>query len=313
MSNKSFPPLFLERLEKIIPRDLFVSTLSSMKAPEVVVLRVNTLKSSFDEVGPRLSREGFSVERSVVCPQAIVLPSQERERLRGHAFISDGKVYHQGLSSQLPALVLSPCPGESVLDLCAAPGSKTTQMAAMMSNEGAITAVEIVRGRFYKLKAVCELLGAKNVRPVLCDGRRFRSGDLFDRVLVDAPCSSEGLFREGDPESFGYWSPRKVKEMAHKQKGLLRHAARFVRPGGRLLYSTCTFSPEENESVVDWFLKGDEGGFFLEPIALEGVPRYPCLATWEKRSFLSDISACLRVLPREGFSGFFLAQFRRRS
>jgi 16S rRNA C967 or C1407 C5-methylase (RsmB/RsmF family) len=141
---------------------------------------------------------------------------------------------------------------------------------------GSIVAIEAVRDRFFKLRAVLALQGAANVRSYCMDGRRFQARDgLFDKVLVDAPCSAEGRFNRFTPKSFGYWSSRKIKEMAKKQKGLLLNASRCVRSGGILVYATCTFAPEENEAVIDWFLRKSNGSFQLESFDMPGVPRYP--------------------------------------
>ena len=116
-----------------------------------------------------------------------------------------------------------------------------------------------------------ELTGAK-AQIASTDGRRLRAHDgLYDRILVDAPCSCEGRFIINEPKSFAYWSVRKIKEMSHKQKGLLLNASRLLGPGGILVYATCTFAPEENEEVVDWFLRKTDGRFELTPIRIDGV------------------------------------------
>ena len=210
-------------------------------------------------------------------------------------------MYSQGVESQIPVLVLDPRPGETVLDLCAAPGSKATQIAAHMNNEGMLVANEPVRDRFFRLKSVVDLMGAR-VTLKMVDGRRFSSA-LFDRILVDAPCSSEGRFNVHEPKTTRYWSVRKVHEMAHKQKGLLLNASRLLKPGGVLVYATCTFAVEENEAVVDWLLRKTEGRLSLEPIALDDVPSYPV------QTFNPRVAGCLRVLPDGRMEGFFTAKF----
>jgi 16S rRNA (cytosine1407-C5)-methyltransferase len=171
-----------------------------------------------------------------------------------------------------------------------------------------------VTGRFFRLKSVCGLLGATVVTCKLCDTRRFRpaDGELFDKVLVDAPCSSEGRFKADDPDSVAYWSLRKVKEMSYKQKGILMSASRLVKPGGVLVYATCTFSPEENEEVVDWFLRKSEGQFCAEDAGIDGVPRLPCLTTWGKDVYHEDVLKCLRVNPDQTYTGFFVAKFKKK-
>jgi 16S rRNA (cytosine1407-C5)-methyltransferase len=154
-----------------------------------------------------------------------------------------------------------------------------------MNNEGILVANEPIRGRFYKLKSVLQLTGAKATLSMV-DGRRFRvkEGGLFDRVLVDAPCSAEGRFKEDEPKTYAYWSTRKIREMAHKQKGLLLNASRLVKTGGILLYSTCTFAEEENEEVVDWFAKKAQGYKMLLQTRLEPDGRMEgfFIAKWQK-------------------------------
>ena len=284
-----------------------------MALPDPLAVRVNTLKADLDTLVLRLRSEGLLIDRVPWCPEALIMSGVPKKELSRHPLFSEGILYFQNLSSLVPALILAPKPGERVLDLCAAPGSKTTQIAAMMEGRGTLVAVEAVKARFYKLKTVCGLLGANNVSLKLTDGRYYRMPEEgpFDKVLVDAPCSSEGRFRTFEPESYAYWSPRKIREMAHKQKGLLLNASRLVKPGGELLYSTCTFAPEENEGVVDWFLKKQGAEFVLSPVNLPSVKACPSLAVWDRRVFASDLSRCLRILPDGKMSGFFLAFFKR--
>jgi len=304
------PTLFVERLSRIIPEDQYAGVFNSFSHPIDPVIRVNTLCWNVVDAESFLREQGVLKAPLPSIPGAYQLLATAKDILRGAAPVEDGRLYWQEASSLLPALVLGLRANDRVLDLCAAPGSKTTQMAALMQGEGTITAIESVRGRFFKLRAVLALMKATNVTAVCMDGRRFqpRNG-LFEKVLVDAPCSSEGRFNTHDPETFAYWSPRKVKEMMQKQRGLLLNAGRSVAPQGALVYSTCTFSPEENEAVVAWFLKKSEGAFVLESFDLPGVPRYPAVTTFHDKPFKHDLSACWRVLPDEVFSGFFIAKF----
>lgn len=264
---------------------------------------------------PVLKWRGAALGPVPWCPHAYMVRGMAREVLSHHPLADEGKIYQQAISSMIPAVILDARPGERVLDACAAPGSKTTQIAAMMRNEGQIIAVEAVKGRFFRLKSVCGLLGATAVVCKLCDARRFRpsDGELFDKVLVDAPCSSEGRFKADNPDSVLYWSLRKIREMSYKQKGILMSVSRLVRPGGILVYATCTFAPEENEEVVDWFLRKSEGFFDLEDAGVEGIPRLPCLTRWGKNVYHEDVMKCLRVRPDQAFTGFFVAKFKKKA
>lgn len=306
------PPVFIDRLVRILPEHLLEQVLRSFEVSDALSFRVNTLKITVSAVLERLAQDGFCPQPIRWAPSAFVLDVAERPKLVMHPLVNDGSIYIQALSSMVPAVVLVPKEGETVLDACAAPGSKTSQIAMMMKNTGRIIAVETVKARLYKLKAVCSLLGVSNIDIKFSDVRRIKfEEDVFDRILVDAPCSSEGRFKSFNKKSLGYWSPHKIKEMSHKQKGILLNASRGLKIGGVLVYSTCTFAPEENEEVIDWFLRKTKASFILEDASVDGVTSYPCLKTWNNREYKHDVSLCARVLPHEGRSGFFVAKLRR--
>ena len=308
MSKESFP-VFLERLKTIVGSERYEQVVQSFSRPDVLSVRVNTLKTNRREILTKLKERNITVQEIHWSTEALILEGLQRKELGQMDLVNEGLLYRQNLSSMLPALVLAPRPGERVLDMCAAPGSKTTQMAALMRNEGEIVAVEAIRGRYYRLKSVVAQMGATNVALKLTDARRFRSSALFDRILVDAPCSSEGRFKMDDPETYAYWSPRKIKEMVRKQRGLLLHASRLLKPGGALVYATCTFAPEENEGVVDWFLRKTEGRLSLEPVNFTGIPNYPTLECWQEKIFATQVKNCFRVFPNAEMEGFFIARF----
>jgi len=312
MTHQQVPDIFLERLKAIIPPAFYDSAVMRLNCACLFYVRVNTLKISVDGARQVLDGAGIVYEMVPDASEAFCFPPQEAARVRGLKQFTRGEFYLQSLSSMLTVQALDPQPGERVLDLCAAPGSKTSQAAARMNNAGEVSAVEAVRGRFYQLKSVLRLLGVENTQCLCMDGRRFQArGGLFDRVLVDAPCSSEGRFRCDNAKTFAYCSLRKIREMAKKQRGLLLNAGRQVRPGGVLVYSTCTFAPEENEAVVDWFLKKSEGVFLAEPVSFTNIGVYPALTAWEGKTFDSQVQHCARILPGEKTEGFFIAKFRK--
>jgi 16S rRNA (cytosine1407-C5)-methyltransferase len=308
MSKEHFP-VFLERLKVIVGRERYDQVVQSFSRPDFLSVRINTLKTTCPRMLAELKERRIAFREVPCSAEALILEGIPREELGRMDLIKDGLLYCQSLSSMLPALVLGPAPGERVLDLCAAPGSKTTQMAALMNNEGEIVAVEAVRQRSYKLRVVIEQTGAANVALTVMDGRRFKSERLFDKILVDAPCSSEGRFHLDHPKTCAYWSLRKIREMARKQKGLLLSASRLLKPGGVMVYSTCTFAPEENEGAVDWLLRKTQGALDVEAVDLKDIPHYPCLPEWRGKVFDSRVQKCLRVLPEDGMEGFFITKF----
>ena len=236
------------------------------------------------------------------------LPAEQREALVRHPLVAAGALYVQNLSSQWAVMALDPQPGESVLDLAAAPGSKTTQIAAAMGNSGYLAAVEPVRSRFFRLKANLERCGVSNHRLFMADGRSIgaKVPGRFDRVLIDAPCSSEARIVLGDPDSWQHWKPRKVNEAAHKQRALLESAWACLRPGGRLLYSTCSFAPEENEAVVAQLLERAPEARLL-PIAPLPAAARPGLTAWGDETWPEALKLTARMVPDSIYSGFYLA------
>ncbi len=305
------PELFVERLKKIIPShngELLEKTFSSSLP---ITVRVNTLKCGMARIVEILKEKNISFVTPPWCKDALILEGITSEQIGTMDFIREGHLYRQALSSMIPALVLDPHPNESVLDMCAAPGSKTTQMAALMQNQGNIVAIEAIRPRIYKLKFVIAQLGVTNVSVKLMDARRYRTDQLFDKILLDVPCSTEGRFKTDDPKSFAYWSLRKIKEMAHKQRGLLLSASRLLRPEGILVYSTCTFSPEENEAIIDWFLRKTSLPFEVLPIEFPQIKSYPPLLAWEEKSYDDRVKNCLRILPDGMMEGFFVVKLKR--
>jgi len=304
MPQDRLPPDFEPRLKEILPQ----WPASIFEPRPCQVFRINTLKITVQGAHALLAERKTAFEKVDFCPYAVIVDTKKGS-FPLDDLVDQGILYAQGLESMLPVMVLDPQPNQRVLDLCAAPGSKTSQIAMHMNNQGTLKANEPVRQRLYRLKAVLQLTGA-HAQITSTDGRRMEGrGELFDRVLVDAPCSCEGRFILDEPKSFAYWSVRKIKEMSHKQKGLLLNAGRLLRPGGTMVYSTCTFAPEENEEVVDWFLRKTEGRFALSPIRIDGVKTYPCLTHWQKRTYDIGIRDAARILPNERMEGFFIAKF----
>ncbi len=306
-NDQGLPPEFIERLQRILTPETFEEILQTFHATKETTFRVNPLKSDADSLKKELESLDLHPEAIHWLPGAFRVPDAERRALTESDAFYEGRLYIQNLSSMLAPLLLAPEPGERILDLAAAPGGKTLMMAGMMENRGWISAVEPVRERFYKLRANVDRAGASCVHTYLKDGRgvgRALPGS-FDRVLLDAPCSSEAKFSTLHPRSYAFWSRRKIKESRKLQRRLILSAWESLKPGGRLLYSTCSFAPEENEEVVDFLLRKDPGARLL-PIDLPVDNTMPGLLQWEKKSFAPSLSRSRRILPTREMDGFYL-------
>ena len=237
--------------------DEFTPFLARYDQPASVGLRVNTLKllpEAFQALSP------FSLSPIPWCPAGFescsAISVTGAAQPGKHPYHAAGLYHLQEPSAMAVAGLLDPQPGERVLDLSAAPGGKATHLSALMQNEGLLVANEIHPRRAWELFENTERWGARNVAITNATPRQLADhfGEFFDKVLVDAPCSGEGMFRKSEA-SRREWSPELAQSCAIRQGAILDQAARLVRPGGKLAYSTCTFAPEENESANAGFLE----------------------------------------------------------
>jgi len=216
------------------------------------------------------------------------------------ALTAAGKVYVQNEASQLVALLLDAQPGDRVLDLCAAPGSKTTQIADLSQDSVLIVAADLHEHRLRTLVSSAQLQGLRSIRAITLDGLQPLPlpEASFDRVLVDAPCSGTGTLRR-NPEIRWRISPADIEDLARRQTQLLFNAAQVVRPGGRLVYSTCSVEPDENEAVIQTFLENNDS-FRAVELSLNGeLQTAPGQArTWPQRHGTDGFFIC--VLERKG-------------
>jgi len=280
-------------------------------------LRINTLKLPAD----RADRLGFAMEPVPFSPLGFRLTDDD-ERPGRSAWHHAGAFYMQEPSAMSAVTALDPQPGERVLDMCAAPGGKSTQIAARMNQRGLLFANEYVRSRANILVSNIERMGIRNavVTSLHPDVLAEKFPRFFDRVLVDAPCSGEGMFRR-EEAAVTEWSPEHVRTCAVRQRGILHSAAQCVAEGGVLVYSTCTFAPEENELTVAAFLR-DHPDFHLEAIPADfGRPAMDAdrLAAFssafpgdqDTAAVPEDITAARRIFPDDGGEGHFVARLRR--
>jgi 16S rRNA (cytosine1407-C5)-methyltransferase len=309
----TLPALFLERLGRIVPPAALADALAGFARPKPTTLRVNSLQGAPADTRAELQAEGFQLTPLPWLAEGFQVPAEQRGALTRCRALAEGRIYLQNPASLLAALALDPQPGERVLDLAAAPGGKTLHLAALMGNRGQIAAVEAVRERFFKLRANLERGGVQIAKTYLMDGRAVghKVPGRFDRVLLDPPCSSEARFHLTRPQSWRHWSLRKIREMARKQGGLLASGLRAVKPGGVLLYCTCSFAPEENERVVQALLCRVPGEVRVEPLALPIPNTQPGLTQWAGEDFDPALAGGVRVLPEGGMDALFLCRLRR--
>jgi len=225
----------------------------------------------------------------------------------------EGCIYVQNISSMLPVCVLAPANGEKILDLCAAPGTKTTQIVSL-APDAEVVAFEKDHIRHCKLVTNLKIQGVdRKVKTLELDGfwARKKFPEYFDKILVDAPCSAEGLFDLHNPRSYKYWSERKVREVKHKQRFLLQSAFFALKEQGTLVYSTCTFSPEENEEVIDWFLAKYKEKVEVAPIEIPLKNVFQGLTRWQGISFSPACALTRRIIPNEFMEAFFVAKLRK--
>lgn len=307
------PEAFAERLGQIVPSDQLQACLDSYSLNKPVAIRRNPLKASIDEFHAALKALFISYQPIDWYPDAVVIDFDDKPRVTHSDFYNNGNCYIQSLSSLLPVLMLDPQPGEEILDLCAAPGSKTTQIAGLMQNQGRIAAVEKSKHRFFKLLANLKKQDASCVDTYFKDGSKVwrYCENRFDRVLVDAPCSSEGRFNINNPESLNYWSLKKVNQMTRLQWPLLQSGFLCLKPGGTLVYSTCTFAPEENEAILNRLMKRFPETARIEICPLPINNSLPGLLQWQQKLFHPSVQHAQHIVPNSLFDGFFVAKISK--
>lgn len=311
----SLPEAFTERLEKIVPHERFAAILKTFDAPKQVTFRVNTLKSTPSELEAELSQGGIAFERVEWMEGVYRIAPEDKLRLTQTEAFYGGRLYIQNLSSMIAPVLLAPRPEETVLDLAAAPGGKTLILAGMMQNTGWLSAVEPSRERFFRLCDNLKQQGVTNAHTYMTDGRSVgkKCPEMFDRILLDAPCSSEARFKTYDGKSTSFWSVHKVKETSKLQRRLLLSAFDALKPGGKLLYSTCSFSPEENESPLQHLLERHGEHLKTLPLVLPFDNVQKPLERWGKEVYDERIQNAVRILPTDTIDGFFICLLEKTS
>ena len=294
--EKNIPDFFEEILNAQYGKELSKDIIYNLNLPKKVTLRVNTIKSDVNEIISVFEKENIKFKNIKWYKDAFIIENVKEERLKELDIYKQGKIYLQSLSSMLPPLVLSPNEKENILDMAAAPGGKTTQIAAISNNKAFITACERNKIRGEKLKYNLEKQGAKTVNVMLEDAGNLSDFFSFDKILLVAPCSGSGtdnVFKS----NFTYSLIEKSKKT---QERLLRKALKILKSGGEMVYSTCSILSKENEEVVEKVIKE----FKAELINIDLSDEIKCLPC--------NLKEAKVIAPNELFEGFFVAKIRKK-
>lgn len=299
------PEFFSQELSRQYAPDLVQAILEGSVDGRKVSLRANALKASRQEIASELEATGIEFATPAWYEDAFQILNARENQIWPLSAYCEGKLYMQSLSSMIPALVMQPKTGEDILDMCAAPGGKTTQMAALANGAAHITACEMNGPRAEKLRYNLNRQGASNVNVMQEDARRLSEFFRFDKILIDAPCSGSGTLRAGDPKVHKRFTPKLLEKSIKSQRALLAKGLELLKPGGTLVYSTCSVLEAENERQVEAALKAasKKGSYAVKPIELEGlqeIPQLPC-----------PIEGAMTVCPTEDYEGFFVCKIVR--
>ena len=284
--------------------------LAAVKRPLPTTIWANPLKITPGKLQTLMAEGGVKLTPIPWYPGAFRLPEGVMPGLRWEYLAGLYQVQEE--AALLPALLLDPQPGERVLDMCAAPGNKTAQMGAMMQNQGTLIANDRSNGRMRAARHALTRIGLANVTTMTRDGANLPAElGLFDKIMVDVPCSCEGTCRK-DASVLERSSVGASKKIARIQTALLRKAVQLCRPGGRIVYATCTFAPEENELVIDTILRESSDSIRLCPSDVPGLRVSPGLTLWQGQQLHPDLRQASRIWPQQNDTGgFFVAVLQK--
>ena len=325
--NKSYPEYlkekfpakvgFIKRIEELIGIEDAKKFFEIAYTQTPNSIRCNTLKITPEELKERFIAYGWKItEPFKEYPEIMIINGTKPGEIGNSKEHLLGYFYVQEISSMLPILILQPEPGDFLLDLCASPGSKTTQAAALMQNTGTIIANEVSLSRIGILNSNLERCGVTNTIVTrkegtsLCNTFLKKTNIKFDKILVDAPCSGEGTVRKS-PKTFLMWNPNMIKKIAGTQKQLASEALKLLKVNGIMIYSTCTLAPEENEMIIDFLIKN----FDIEIQQITLPIKFRCgVCSWEGQEFSSELKKCLRLYPQDNDTdGFFVTKIKKLS
>jgi NOL1/NOP2/sun family putative RNA methylase len=308
------PNLLTSRLQSILWKE-YNHVLEAFSTTRKGSFRLNLLKTDGTDVFAEFGEKGIITEPFDNLAGVFTFDRVHEYAIKGTRSFYDGKIYLQSIASILPVLALEPKKGEKILDVCAAPGSKTTQLAMIMQNEGKITALEQNQIRYDKLMHNCRLQGATIVDGRKMDAKKYLAADIpcFDRILLDAPCSAEGRISLDNEKSHGFWSIENIRNKSEIQYELVSLAISKLEKWGTLVYSTCTLAPEENEGMIARVLSENKDLKIQDiMLGLSGNAWWKTgLTEFEWQEFWEDMKKAVRILPSDETEGFFMVKVKK--
>ena len=294
----SFEPWMIRLLFKQYGEQQGKKIMSGLNYVPKVSVRVNALKADYDEVFEELEKMEYEIEEGVVCPEAICIKGGKS--IENNPLFNEGKITVQDESAMVIAPLLELEDKMKVLDLCAAPGGKTTHISEILNNTGEVYSFDLHTSKLNLIKENCERLGITNVKVAENDATKLNSDlvSAFDRVLIDVPCSGIGIIRK-KPEIKWNKSRKSLKDLVPTQRAIMENAWMYLKNGGTMIYSTCTLNTEENQDNVEWFLNKYKDAK-VEKIFLGNMD-----------NFIYNNDGSLTILPNEYMDGFFVAKIKK--
>lgn len=292
------PQFLQDKLNAQYGEELADKILEGYTKKRKVTLRVNTLKSNVNEIKEILNNNNIKYKMVNWSKEALIIENVRETELTKLDIYIEGKIYLQSLSSMLPPIILEPKENIDILDMTAAPGGKTTQIAAMVNNKARITACEMNNIRAEKLRYNIEKQGATCAYVMVTDSRKIDDFFSFDQILLDAPCSGSGTLDANNTKTGKIFTPKLIEKSVKAQITLLTKALKILKPGKEIVYSTCSILKEENEEIIKQVLK--KSNVKIKPITdtiLQELPQLP-----------TSIEGTLCVCPTEEYEGFFVAK-----
>lgn len=275
-----------------------IKILNGLNCTPKVTIRVNNLKYDYDEVFEELENLEYDIAEGNVCPEAIIIKGGKS--LEKNPVFLEGKITVQDESAMLVAPLLDIEEGQTVIDMCSAPGGKTTHISELLNNSGEVLAFDLYEKKLNLIKETAERLGITNIKLAEMDATKFNEKlvDLADRILIDVPCSGLGIIRK-KPEIKWNKKRKELKDLATVQREIMGNAWKYLKKDGIMIYSTCTLNKEENEENIEWFLSKYKDAEIARVFIGNGD------------NFKYDNLGTLTILPNEYMDGFFVAKIKK--